>query len=137
VDRSIQNEIVIAKLSSVFGMLALLLACVGLYGVTSYAVSGRTREIGVRMALGADRQDVLWMVLSGAMKLIAAGVLIGVPAALVTSRLIQSMLFRLKSFDPLSMLLVIVLLVAVATVAGLVPARRATKVEPMVALRCE
>lgn len=137
VNNSINNEIMIARLSSFFGVLALLLACVGLYGVMSYAVSGRTREIGVRMAVGASRQDVLLMVLRGAMTLIVVGVLIGIPAAFATSRLIQSMLFHLTAFDPLSMGAVILLLGAVATIAGLIPARRATKVNPMVALRYE
>jgi predicted permease len=137
VDSSINSEILIAKLSSFFGILALLLACVGLYGIMSYAVSGRTREIGVRMALGASRPDVLWLVLQGAIKLIVVGVVIGIPAALAASRLIHSMLFKLTTFDPLSMLAVIILLGAVATVAGLIPARRATKVDPVVALRYE
>jgi ABC-type antimicrobial peptide transport system permease subunit len=137
VDSSINSEILIAKLSSFFGILALLLACVGLYGIMSYAVSGRTREIGVRMALGASRPDVLWLVLQGAIKLIVVGVVIGIPAALAASRLIHSMLFKLTTFDPLSMLAVIILLGAVATIAGLIPARRATKVDPVVALRYE
>lgn len=137
VNSSINNKIMIARLSSFFGVLALLLACLGLYGVMSYAVSGRTREIGVRMAVGASRQDVLRMVLRGAMTLIVVGVLIGIPAAFATSRLIQSMLFRLTVFDPLSMVAVILLLGAAATIAGLIPARRATKVNPVVALRYE
>jgi len=137
IDNSINNEIVIAKLSSVFGMLALLLACIGLYGVISYAVGGRTREIGVRMAVGASREDVLWLVLREAMKLVVIGVLIGIPAALAASRLIHSMLFQLTTFDPLSMLAVILILSLVAAVAGFIPARRATKINPLVALRYE
>jgi ABC-type antimicrobial peptide transport system permease subunit len=137
VNDSINNEIVIAKLSSFFGLLALLLACIGLYGIMSYAVGGRTREIGVRMALGARREDVLWLVLRSAVVMIAIGVLIGIPAALAAGRLIQSMLFQLTSFDPLSMLAVIVLLTVVALLAGWIPARRATKVNPVIALRYE
>jgi predicted permease len=137
INRSISNEILIARLSSFFGILALLLACIGLYGIVSYAVGGRTREIGVRMALGAGRRDVLWLILRGAMAMIAIGVLIGIPAALAAGRLIQSMLFQLTSFDPLSMLAVIVLLAAVAIIAGLIPARRAARVNPVTALRYE
>lgn len=137
IDLSIDNQIAIAELSTFFGLLALLLACLGLHGVISYSVSGRTREIGVRMALGARRQDVLWLVFSGALRLIAVGVLLGIPVALITSRVLQSMLFRLKSFDPIAMIGVIILLSAVATLAGLIPARRATKVDPMAALRYE
>jgi predicted permease len=137
IDSSISDEIAIAKLSTVFGLLALLLACIGLYGVVSYAVSGRTREIGVRMALGANRQNVLWLVLREALKLAAVGVVIGIPAALAASRLIQSMLFHLTTLDPYSMLIVILLLGAVATIAGFIPAQRATKVNPVIALRYE
>lgn len=137
IDDSIHGDIVIARLSTFFGLLALLLACIGVYGIMSYAVSGRTREIGVRMALGARRQDVLWMVLRGALLLIAVGVCIGIPAAFAASQLIKSMLFNLTSFDPLSMLAVIILLGGVAILAGLIPARRATKVNPVIALRYE
>jgi predicted permease len=137
IDDSIHSDAVIARLSTFFGLLALLLACIGVYGIMSYAVSGRTREIGVRMALGARRQDVLWMVLRGALLLIAIGVCIGIPAAFAASQLIKSMLFNLTSFDPLSMLAVIILLGAVAMLAGLIPARRATKVNPVIALRYE
>lgn len=137
IDDSIHGDIVIARLSTFFGLLALLLACIGVYGIMSYAVSGRTREIGVRMALGARRQDVLWMVLRGALLLIAVGVCIGIPAAFAASQLIKSMLFNLTSFDPLSMLAVIILLGGVAMLAGLIPARRATKVNPVIALRYE
>lgn len=137
IDGSINNEILIAQLSSVFGFLALLLACLGLYGIISYTVSGRTREIGLRMALGANRYDVLWLVLNGAMKLIVVGIAIGIPAALAASRLIHSMLFQLTTFDPISMLAVILILCIVATLAGLIPARRATRVNPVIALRYE
>ncbi|HWX53822.1 MAG TPA: ABC transporter permease [Verrucomicrobiae bacterium] len=137
VDRQISNEILIAKLSSFFAGLALLLACVGLYGVMSYSVTARTREIGVRMALGAQRPDVLWLVLREAMKLVVVGVIIGIPAAFLSSRLLSSMLFGLKATDMTSMLAVVLVLVTVALIAGFVPARRATKVDPMVALRYE
>jgi predicted permease len=136
-DNSISEEILVARLSSFFAGLALLLAAIGLYGVLSYSVSGRTREIGVRMALGAQRTTVLWMVLQEAGKLVLLGILVGVPAALAASRLSASMLFGLSSSDPLSMVLVTVLLLAIALLASFIPARRATKVDPMVALRYE
>jgi ABC-type antimicrobial peptide transport system permease subunit len=127
----------IARLSSFFGVLALLLACVGLYGVMSYTVSGKTQEIGLRMALGAQRPTVLWMVLRDVMKVVLAGVLVGVPAALAASQLLRAMLFGLNPSDPLSLGLVILLLGVVALLAGMIPARRASKVDPMVALRYE
>jgi len=137
VDKTLSTDALIAQLSSFFGGLALLLACVGLYGVMSYTVSGKTKEIGLRMALGAQRQAVLLMVLRDLMKVLLTGVAIGVPAALAASQLLRSMLFGLKATDPLSLILVIVLLSTVALLAGLIPARRASKVDPMVALRYE
>lgn len=103
----------------------------------SYTVGGRTKEIGLRMALGAQRQSVLQMVLGETMKLVLAGVVVGVPAALAASRLLSSILFGLKATDPVSLSAVVALLSLVALLAGLIPARRATKVDPMVALRYE
>lgn len=134
---SASDQIALAKLSLVFGGVGLLLACIGLYGLMSYTVAGRTREIGVRMALGARRGDVLRLVLRQGMLLVAAGVVMGVPISLASSRLLHSFLFGLKGTDPLSLLAVIVLLGAVGGLAGLIPARRAAKVDPMVALRYE
>jgi predicted permease len=137
VDNQLVQEKLLARLSSFFGGLALLLACVGLYGVMSYAVSGRTREIGVRMALGAQHVDVLWMVLREALLLVGFGLLIGIPAALGSSRLLSSMLYALSGLDPLSMSMSAGLLLVVGALAGYIPARRASKVDPMVALRYE
>jgi ABC-type antimicrobial peptide transport system permease subunit len=136
-DRTMSNEILVARLSSFFAGLALLLACIGLYGIMSYSVNGRTREIGVRMALGAQRASVLWMVLREALRVLVVGIVIGIPAALLSSRLLSSMLFGLTAADPLSMAFVIVILAAVAVFASWIPARRATRVDPMVALRYE
>jgi predicted permease len=136
-DTSISEQILVARLSSFFAGLALLLAAVGLYGVLSYSVAGRTREIGVRMALGAQRTTVRWMVLQEAGRLVLLGIAIGVPAAIATSRLCSSMLFGLKSTDPVSMALVTGLLLTISLLASYIPARRATKVDPMVALRDE
>jgi predicted permease len=136
-ERSIRDEILIAKLSSFFAGLALLLAAIGLYGILSYSVAGRTREIGVRMALGAQRGSVLGMVLREAGKLVLQGILIGVPAAWLSSRFFASMLFGLSRTDPSPMVLVIAILAVIALLASFIPARRATKVDPMVALRYE
>ena len=136
-ERSISDQILIARLSSVFAGLALLLAAIGLYGILSYSVAGRTREIGVRMALGAQRGSVLKMILQEAGILVSVGVVIGIPSAILASRLFSSMLFGLKSTDPVSMLLVIAVLLAITLVASYIPARRATKVDPMIALRYE
>jgi len=131
------NQIALAKLSVFFAGLALLLACVGLYGVMSYTVAGRTREIGVRMALGAARGDVMQLILREGMLLVTAGLVIGIPLSLVSSRLLRSFLFGLKATDPLSLMAVILLLGLVAALAAFIPARRASKVDPMVALRNE
>jgi predicted permease len=136
-ERAISDQILIARLSSVFAGLALLLAAIGLYGVLSYSVSGRTREIGVRMALGAQRGSVLSMVLREAGKLVFLGIVIGIPAAILAGRLFSSMLFGLKATDPLSMVLVVTVLLAITLLASYIPARRATKVDPIIALRYE
>jgi predicted permease len=137
IDNTISNEIIIAKLSSFFGMLALVLASIGLYGVMSYTIASRTRELGVRIALGAQRGDVLGMVMKEVMLLVAVGLVVGVPASIAASRVITSMLYGLKPHDPAAMAIVISLLGIVAAFAGFIPARRATKVDPMVALRYE
>jgi predicted permease len=137
VDDSAESEIALAKLSTFFAGLALLLACIGLYGVMSYTVAGRTREIGMRMALGAQRGDVIRMVLREAMMLVLIGLAVGIPLALASSRALHSLLFGLNSADPISLTLVVLLLAFVAAIAGMMPARRAAKVDPMVALRYE
>jgi predicted permease len=137
VNESAADQIALAKLSTFFAGLALLLACVGLYGVMSYTVAGRTREIGVRMALGARRGDVVQLVLREGLLLVAIGLVAGIPLALASSRLLHSFLFEMKSTDPLSLGVVVLLLGMVAAFAGLIPARRAARVDPMVALRYE
>ena len=137
VSNSAANQIALAKLSVFFAGLALLLACVGLYGVMSYTVAGRTREIGVRMALGAARRDVMQLVLRESMLLVTMGLVIGIPLSLASSRLLRSFLFGLRATDPLSLFAVILLLGVVAALAASIPARRAAKVNPTVALRYE
>jgi putative ABC transport system permease protein len=124
-------------LLSIFGGLALVLASVGIYGVISFAVSQRTREIGVRMALGARPADVLRMILAEGLKLVAAGVVLGVTAALILTRLLEGMVYGVSMKDPLIFLLVNLLVVVVSLAACYVPARRAMRVDPLVALRYE
>jgi predicted permease len=137
VSSSVGDQIALAELSAFFGGLALVLACIGLYGIVSYNVAGRTREIGVRMALGAARLNVLQLILREGLMLVALGLALGIPLALAGSRLLANMLYELKSNDPLSLFGTVAVLAVVATLAGYIPARRATKVDPMVALRHE
>ena len=137
IENSMSSEIALARLSAFFAVLALLLASIGLYGLMSYAVAGRAREFGVRMALGARRKDVIQLVLREGMFLVAAGLAAGIPLALTASRVLRGFLFGLKSTDPLSLIVVIVVLGGVSAIAGFIPARRATKVDPMIALRYE
>jgi predicted permease len=131
------QERLIAALSGFFGALALLLACLGLYGVISYAVTRRTAEIGVRLALGATRGQVLRAILQESLLLVLAGVAIGVPVTLVLTRLIAARLFGVGAADPFTIAGSILLMTAIATLASLVPARRASRVDPMIALRCD
>jgi predicted permease len=137
VDRSIVQQKLIARLSSLFGLLALLLAAVGLFGVISYSVTQRTREFGIRMALGAGRRDVLRLVLGQGAKLALAGALIGIGAAWALTRWIESLLFNVSATDPATFVIIALSMMVVALLACYMPARRATKVDPMEALRCE
>ena len=133
---SIQEQM-LAKLSSFFSVLAVLLACIGLCGLMSYDVARRTREIGIRMALGARGVNVLTMVLRETLLLVVIGLVIGLAAALSSMRLIEALLFGLQPTDPLTLSLATLLLLVVAALAGSIPARRAARVDPMVALRHE
>jgi predicted permease len=137
IDRLIFNERLVARVSGVFGALALLLACIGLYGLISYEVARRTQEIGIRAALGAERSDVLRLVLIQGMRLSLAGATIGLLLALALTRYTKDMLFGVKAADPLTFAGVIVLLLGVTLLACFVPARRAMRVDPVVALRYE
>jgi predicted permease len=134
-DGALGREAELARLSSFFSLLALLLSCIGLYGVMSYNVARRTHEIGVRMALGAQRRDVVGLVLRQTMRLVVIGVIIGISAALGATRLIASLLYGVTPNDPITIALAGLLLLTVAALAGYLPARRASRVEPMVALR--
>ncbi len=137
VDDFTLNRRLVAQLSSFFGILAALLACIGIYGVMSYGITRRTNEFGIRMALGAERRDVLWVVLREVLGLAIAGVGIGLTLALASSRLVESLLFEVKSTNLLVMALSMVTMILVALLAGCLPARRATRIDPSVALREE
>jgi ABC-type antimicrobial peptide transport system permease subunit len=131
------QERAIAQLTGFFGALTLVLAAIGLYGVMSYAVARRTSEIGVRMALGALPGDVRWLVLRETLALTAAGLAFGLVAALASVRLVESLLFGLSPHDPATMVAALVVMVVVAAASGYLPARRASRVDPMVSLRYE
>jgi len=133
VDQSLIGERMIALLSSFFGVLALLLAAIGLYGVISYSMVRRTNEIGIRMALGAARRNVLWLVLRETMLPVIIG--IGLPAAMASMQLIRDQLFGLEPADPLTLCSSVIAIIGVAALAGYLPARRAARVDPMVSLR--
>ena len=137
VARNFNQERLIARLTEIFGALALILACVGLYGVTAYDVARRTNEIGIRMALGAGRTSVLGLVLRGAFKQVALGLAVGIPVALAGGRLLASELYGVKDHDPAILALAVAVLAVCALAAGLIPARRASNLDPITALRNE
>ena len=137
IGRSLVQQKLVARLASFFGLLALLLACVGLYGVMSYGVARRTNEIGIRMALGARGGSVLWLVLREALLLVVIGLVIGVGASLMVTKTAESLLYDLKPNDPLTIAMATLILAGVAAFAGYLPARRASRVNPMIALRDE
>jgi predicted permease len=137
IGRSLVQQKLIARLASFFGLLALLLACVGLYGVMSYGVARRTNEIGIRMALGAQHRSVLWLVLREALVLVVMGLVVGVLASLALTKTASSLLYELKPNDPLTIAMATIVLMMVALGAGYLPARRAARVDPMIALRDE
>jgi putative ABC transport system permease protein len=137
VDDSLVQDRMMATLASFFGLMALVLALVGVYGVMSYRVAQRTRELGIRLALGAERGQVVWLVLRSALGIVFAGIALGLPMAIAASRLVKSYLFGLTPNDPLTFAVMTVLLAAVAIVAGYLPARRAARVDPVIALRSQ
>ena len=137
INESLATQRMIAGLSAFFGILATLLAAIGLYGVMAYTVSSRTREIGIRVALGAGRSSLLALVMRDVVILIALGTVIAIPAAIVLSRFVRAQLYGIAPADPLSMFLAALALVTVALLAGYIPANRATQVDPLAALRYE
>jgi len=133
----LRQERMVSRLASFFGLLALLLSCIGLYGLLSYEVARRTREIGIRMALGAESRDVLRPVAARGIKLTVAGLIAGIAAGVMLARFLSSLLYGIKPADPATFGVISLLLAGCALLACYVPARRATRVDPMVALRYE
>ena len=136
-DLSVAQQRFMMLLLGVFGLVALSLAAVGIYGIMSYAVKRRTREIGIRMALGGAPRDVLLLVVGQGMKLAGLGLVLGIAAALATTRFMKELLFGIEPTDPLTFITIGLLLVAVALIASWLPARRAVRTDPTAALRSE
>jgi ABC-type antimicrobial peptide transport system permease subunit len=137
IDEALAQERLFASLVSLFGAITLVLACIGLYGLVAYSVASRTREIGVRMALGADRLGILRMILGQVAVTTGAGLAVGVPATLALTRIVESQLYNVQAHDPLSILAAAAGVTVVATLAGWLPARRAMRIDPVRALRYE
>jgi ABC-type antimicrobial peptide transport system permease subunit len=137
IDDSLLQERLLSILASLFGALALLLAAIGLYGVMSYTVIRRAREIGIRLAVGADRRDVMWMVLRSTFGLAALGLALGIPLVLIVNQYVDSQLFGVTGSDPVSILAAGLALLAVAVASGAWPAWRASRLDPMISLRQE
>jgi ABC-type antimicrobial peptide transport system permease subunit len=134
---SISQERLVARLATGFGVLALILAAIGLYGVLTYAVTRRTNEIGLRVALGAVQGDVVRMVMGDALKLVLIGVVIGAPLAVFATRLLRSQLHGVAPTDPVAIAVALAVLAGSAVLAALLPARRASRLDPLTALRAE
>ena len=137
IDERVYQEKIFARLSELFAILALAITCVGLYGTVSYNIARRTNEIGIRVALGAQPTDVIRMILREVLATVLAGLAIGVPAALMTSKLVGSFLYGMKSNDPWALAGAVAILLAAALLAGYAPARRASRLDPISALRNE
>jgi putative ABC transport system permease protein len=137
VDDAVGPRRLVTRLLGFFSSLALMLAALGLYGVMAFAVTQRQQEIGIRMAIGAQRRDILQMILRDGLKLVVIGVVVGLAGSLMFDRLLQGLLFGVSAYDPLTFVAIAGLLTVIATLACFLPARRATKVDPMVALRAE
>jgi predicted permease len=137
IDQSLVQQKLLTTLCSIFGLLALILASVGIYGTLAYSIAGRTVEIGIRMALGAQRRHVVWMVLRDLFVVVALGLMAGLPLALGTTRWLKSFLFGVGEIDPLAIAAAVLLILALAVPAGYLPARRAARIDPMRAVRHE
>jgi ABC-type antimicrobial peptide transport system permease subunit len=141
VGAALVRERLVATLSTVFGLVALALICIGLYGLMAFTVARRTPEIGIRVALGATRSDVRWLIGRQAFTIVLAGLAIGVPAAWIAGRLasraLSSLLYEVKSTDPITIVTAIAVLVLVTMAAGVLPARRVVRIDPMIALGTE
>jgi ABC-type antimicrobial peptide transport system permease subunit len=136
-DLILTTERMVANLASVFGILATVLAAIGLYGLMAFNVAGRTREIGIRIALGARSGNVAWQVMKEVLSLVAAGVALALPASWILTRFVRSQLYDIRPNDPLTITAAMFVLVIVAVMAGYIPARRAARVDPIQALRYE
>jgi ABC-type antimicrobial peptide transport system permease subunit len=137
VDQAVSPKRLIVMLLGLFSLLAMTLSSVGIYGVISYAVSQRTPELGIRLALGATKRGILWLVIREGMKPVALGLLIGLAAAALLTQITRSLLFGISATDPLTFTSNALLFLGVGLLACWLPARRAAKVDPMTALRCE
>jgi ABC-type antimicrobial peptide transport system permease subunit len=137
IDRSIATQSLIARLSSFFGILAVFLACIGIYGLLSYSVARRTSELGIRLALGAQSRTLLWLILRESILLLILGLAVGIPVALSSTRILKSMLYQLSPLDPTAITVAIAAVAVMTIAAAWLPARRATKVDPLQALRTE
>jgi len=131
------HEILITRLAELFGLLALALASVGLYGVTAYSATRRTSEIGIRTAFGATRSNVIGLILSGALRQTGISLIIGIPATLGAGRVLADLLYGVKTYDPVILAATALMLAICATVAGLIPALRASSIDPVTALRMD
>jgi predicted permease len=137
VDQSIATQSLIAQLSSFFGILAAFLACIGIYGLLSYSVARRTSEIGIRVALGAQSDALLWMIMRECILLLVLGLAVGIPIALSSTRILKSMLYELSPVDPTSIVIATAAVAIMTIAAAWLPARRATRIDPWKALRTE
>jgi ABC-type antimicrobial peptide transport system permease subunit len=137
VNRLLLQDRLIAEITAFFGLTALLLACIGIYGLISYAVARRIPEMGIRMALGAQSGSVLWLVLREAIILVLIGIAAGIPLVFIAARLIEGLLFGVAPADPVTLAGTAVLMLSIAVAAAYLPARRASRVDPMAALRHE
>jgi predicted permease len=135
--QSLSRERLITALSTAFGVLALVLACIGLYGILAYAVTRRTSEIGIRMALGATKREMIWLILREAMALTISGIVLGTPAVVLLGRIARALLYGVGPFDVPAFACTLFVLLLFAAIAGIVPARRAGRLDPMSALRCD
>jgi ABC-type antimicrobial peptide transport system permease subunit len=137
VDDSIATQSLIARLSSFFGFLAVFLACIGIYGLLSYSVARRTSELGIRVALGAQRPALLWMILRECILLLILGLAVGIPIALSATHILKSQLYELSPLDPVAISIAIAAVGVMTIAAAWLPARRATRIDPAQALRTE